>query len=113
MHRNLLNAFDLIIESSYYVKQLKCNSLQHKLPVLDTKPKGMEGIQAESTPSESSTESSQCVRRGSGADASEKVEGSPAEKEAQLRTDARSSPEAGSACSPASCGKDPDGGPHA
>uniref|UniRef100_A0A8C0TA61 Chloride channel CLIC-like protein 1 n=2 Tax=Canis lupus familiaris TaxID=9615 RepID=A0A8C0TA61_CANLF len=85
----------------------------HKLPVLDTKPKGMEGIQAESTPSESSTESSQCVRRGSGADASEKVEGSPAEKEAQLRTDARSSPEAGSACSPASCGKDPDGGPHA
>ncbi|XP_032278035.1 chloride channel CLIC-like protein 1 isoform X1 [Phoca vitulina] len=83
----------------------------HKLPVLDTKPKEFGGIQGESTLPESSTESSQSCRPVSGPDTSEKVEGSPAEEKAQLGTDARGSPEEGSASSPASGGKDLESGP--
>ena len=98
-------------ESSQYVKQLKCHSLQPKLPVQDTKPKEFGGIQGESTPPESSPESSLSTRPVSGPDSSEKVEGSPAEEKAQLRTDVRGSPEEGSASSPAGCGKDPGSGP--
>ncbi|XP_040482893.1 chloride channel CLIC-like protein 1 isoform X2 [Ursus maritimus] len=83
----------------------------HKLPVLDTKPKEFGGIQGESTPPESSPESSLSTRPVSGPDTSEKMEGSPAEEKAQLRTDVRGSPEEGSASSPAGCGKDPGSGP--
>ncbi|KAF3819554.1 hypothetical protein GH733_015063 [Mirounga leonina] len=83
----------------------------HKLPVLDTKPKEFGGIQGESTLLESSTESSQSSRPVSGPDTSEKVEGSPAEEKAQLGTDARGSPEEGSASRPASGGKDLESGP--
>uniref|UniRef100_A0A8C7C797 Chloride channel CLIC-like protein 1 n=1 Tax=Neovison vison TaxID=452646 RepID=A0A8C7C797_NEOVI len=83
----------------------------HKLPVLDTNLKEFGGIQGESTPPESSTDSSQSTRPVSGPDTSEKVEGSPAEEKAQLRTDARGTPEEGSVSCPASCGKDLDTGP--
>ncbi|XP_060481536.1 chloride channel CLIC-like protein 1 [Panthera onca] len=83
----------------------------HKFPVLDAKPKEI-GIPGESTLPESSTESSQSTKRVSGAETSEKVEGTSAEEKGQLRTEARGSPEeGGGASSPASCGKDLDAGP--
>ncbi|XP_070124712.1 chloride channel CLIC-like protein 1 isoform X4 [Equus przewalskii] len=77
----------------------------------DAEPKDIGGI-----PEESSTKSSQLTKPVSGQEVSESVEGSPAVEKAQLRTDARGSPEEGSASSPAStavgaCGKDRDGGP--
>uniref|UniRef100_A0A8C8X0F0 Chloride channel CLIC-like protein 1 n=1 Tax=Panthera leo TaxID=9689 RepID=A0A8C8X0F0_PANLE len=83
----------------------------HKFPVLDAKPKEV-GIPGESTLPESSTESSQSTKRVSGAETSEKAEGTSAEEKGQLRTEARGSPEeGGGASSPASCGKDLDAGP--
>lgn len=80
-------------------------------PKVVPSPKDIGGI-----PEESSTKSSQLTKPVSGQEVSESVEGSPAVEKAQLRTDARGSPEEGSASSPAStavgaCGKDRDGGP--
>ncbi|XP_070343061.1 chloride channel CLIC-like protein 1 isoform X2 [Equus asinus] len=80
-------------------------------PKVVPSPKDIGGI-----PEESSTKSSQLTKPVSGQEVSESAEGSPAVEKAQLRTDARGSPEEGSASSPAStavgaCGKDRDGGP--
>lgn len=73
-----------------------------KSPNLESKPREMGEIPGESTPTESSTESSQPAKPVSGQKVSEGVEGCPAVEKAQLRTDAAGGPEEGSTCSPAS-----------
>ncbi|XP_065763703.1 chloride channel CLIC-like protein 1 isoform X1 [Muntiacus reevesi] len=73
-----------------------------KSPDLESKPKEMGEIPGESTPTESSTESSQPAKPVSGQNVSEGVEGFPAVEKAQLRTDAAGGPEDGSTSGPAS-----------
>ncbi|KAM9675843.1 chloride channel CLIC-like protein 1 [Dama dama] len=73
-----------------------------KSPDLESKPKEMGEIPGESTPTESSTESSQPAKPVSGQNVSEGVEGFPAVEKAQLRTDAAGGPEEGSTSGPAS-----------
>ena len=69
---------------------------------MESKPKEMGEIPGESTPTESSTESSQPAKPVSGQKVSEGVEGFPAVEKAQLRTDAAGGPEEGSTSGPAS-----------
>ena len=69
---------------------------------MESKPREMGEIPGESTPTESSTESSQPAKPVSGQKVSEGAEGCPAVEKAQLRTDAAGGPEEGSTCSPAS-----------
>ncbi|OWK04610.1 CLCC1, partial [Cervus elaphus hippelaphus] len=73
-----------------------------KSPDLESKLKEMGEIPGESTPTESSTESSQPAKPVSGQNVSEGVEGFPAVEKAQLRTDAAGGPEEGSTSGPAS-----------
>ncbi|XP_040088103.1 chloride channel CLIC-like protein 1 isoform X2 [Oryx dammah] len=73
-----------------------------KSPNLESKPKEMGEIPGESTPTESSTESSQPAKPVSDQKVSEGVEGCPAVEKAWRRTDAAGGPEEGSTCSPAS-----------
>lgn len=81
----------------------------HKLPILDTKPKEFGGLWGESTPPESSTESSQSTRHVSIWIYQRRWKFHLQKK--RQSQDARGSPEEVSMSSPASCGKDPDSGP--
>uniref|UniRef100_A0A8C9DLD3 Chloride channel CLIC-like protein 1 n=1 Tax=Prolemur simus TaxID=1328070 RepID=A0A8C9DLD3_PROSS len=83
-----------------------------KSPILDTKPKEIGEIPGESTP----TESSKSAKPVSDQEVSGNMEGSPAVEKAQLKTEAKGSPDEGGTHSSARtaagpCGKDPVGSP--
>ncbi|XP_069335161.1 chloride channel CLIC-like protein 1 isoform X2 [Eulemur rufifrons] len=83
-----------------------------KSPILDTKPKEIGEIPGESIP----TESSKSAKPASDQEVPGNIEGSPAAEKAQLKTEAKGSPEEGGTHSSARtaagpCGKDPVGSP--